>query len=62
MFAFVAKYAQRTSGRAADWTIQNARVVHQALQMEAQEVQRDQSMAAKGTRIMLWAHNGHVAR
>lgn len=65
-----APYAAQTSERDADWAIQNARVVAQCAQMNANEVSRDESMARnvewilehepKGTRIVLWAHNGHV--
>jgi erythromycin esterase-like protein len=59
----------------ADWAIQNVRVVEQCARMRASDrgyVVRDESMAANvdwilahekpGTRIVLWAHNGHVAR
>ena len=52
--------------------MQNARVVYECLQLEAQEVARDQCMARnvrwildhaeKGAKIVLWAHNAHVAR
>jgi erythromycin esterase-like protein len=53
-----------------EWAIQNARVVLQCMQMRANEVSRDQSMADNikwildsnsGAKIVLWAHNGHVA-
>ena len=52
-----------------DWAIQNARVVLQCMQMRANEVTRDASMAANvkwildhspDAKIVLWAHNGHV--
>ena len=52
------------------WVIQNARVVVQAMQMRANEVSRDQSMAENvkwildqnpDAKIVLWAHNGHVS-
>jgi erythromycin esterase-like protein len=52
-----------------DWNIQNARVVLQCMQLQAKEVSRDQSMADNikwildhnpGTKIVVWAHNGHV--
>ena len=61
---------QGASPREAEWAMQNARVVLQFLQMRAKEVTRDQSMAENvqwilasnpGAKIMLWAHNGHVA-
>ncbi len=54
-----------------DWAIQNARVVQQCMLMRSNEVQRDQSMAANiqwiadnnpGSKIVVWAHNGHVGR
>ena len=53
-----------------DWAIQHARIVLQAMQMRAGEVTRDQSMADNvkwildhnpTAKIVLWAHNGHVA-
>lgn len=56
--------------RDIEWAIQNARVVLQCMQMRANEVSRDQSMADNikwildnnpGAKIVLWAHNGHVA-
>lgn len=58
------------AARDLDWVIQNARVVVQCLQMRTNEVSRDQSMADNvkwildhnpGAKIVLWAHNGHVA-
>jgi erythromycin esterase len=67
-----AEYVKRADAQAVEWAIQNARVAHQALQLIANEVPRDESMARnvkwildtapKGTRIVLWAHNGHVNR
>jgi len=56
--------------RDVDWTIQNARVVMQCMQMRAKEVSRDRSMADNikwildnnpGAKMVVWAHNGHVA-
>lgn len=53
-----------------EWAIQNARVVLQCMRMRANEVTRDRSMAenvkwildrSPGAKIVLWAHNGHVA-
>ena len=53
-----------------DWAIQDARIVLQAMQMRANEVPRDRSMAENvkwildhnpKAKIVLWAHNGHVA-
>ena len=57
--------------RDIDWAIQNARVVLQAVQMRLNLVSRDRSMALNvkwildqnpNAKIVLWAHNGHVAR
>ena len=55
-----------------DWATQNARIVQQYAQMVAGEASRDESMARnvkwildnnpKGTRVVLWAHNGHIGR
>lgn len=53
-----------------DWAIQNVRVALQGLQMRARDVSRDRSMAENvkwivdqnpDAKIVLWAHNGHVA-
>jgi len=65
------QYVQKgITARELDWVIQNARVVLQSIQMNANEVQRDASMAAnikwildhnQNAKIVLWAHNGHVA-
>jgi erythromycin esterase-like protein len=63
----------RTAGASEhdiDWAVQNARVVLQAIQLRANQVPRDRSMAENvkwildqnpGAKIVLWAHNGHVA-
>jgi erythromycin esterase-like protein len=66
------EYLKRAEASAVDWAIQNARVVQQTMQMNATQTPRDESMARnvrwilesapKGTRIVLWAHNGHVNR
>ncbi len=57
--------------RDIDWAIQNARVVLQAVQLRLGLVSRDRSMALNvkwildqnpNAKIVLWAHNGHVAR
>jgi erythromycin esterase-like protein len=59
-----------SSTNAGRWAVQNARVVLQALQSRANAVTRDQSMADNikwildenpNAKIVLWAHNGHVA-
>jgi erythromycin esterase-like protein len=57
------------SAKDVDWTIQNARVVSQAMQMRVNQLSRDSSMATNikwiadtnpGAKIVVWAHNGHV--
>ncbi len=62
--------AKGVAARDIEWVIQNARVVLQCMQLRTNEVTRDHSMADNikwildnnpGTRIVLWAHNGHVA-
>jgi erythromycin esterase len=55
-----------------DWAIQNARIVAQYADLQRNPNVRDPDMATNaewilsqappGTRIVLWAHNGHVAR
>jgi len=53
-----------------DWAIQNARIALQCTLMKSGEQTRDQSMAenvkwildhSPGAKMVLWAHNGHVA-
>ena len=66
------RYVKASSARETDWALQNARVVHQCVQMNAEEAQRDPCMARnvqwilehspKDAKIVLWAHNGHVCR
>ena len=60
---------QQAASGDIEWAIQNARVVVQCMQMRAGQVTRDESMAANvkwildrspGSKIVLWAHNGHV--
>ena len=55
---------------AARWATQNARVVLQAMELRIRGASRDQSMAENvkwildqnpNAKIVLWAHNGHVA-
>lgn len=65
-------YVAATSAKETDWAMQNARIVHQKLLMLTNRVSRDESMARnvkwildhapKDTKIVLWAHNGHVQR
>ena len=54
-----------------DWAIQNVRIVLQGVQRRLDQVSRDRSMALNvkwildqnpDEKIVLWAHNGHVAR
>lgn len=61
---------QGVADRDLEWVIQNARVVVQSIQSRTTEISRDQSMADNikwildqnpGAKIVLWAHNGHVA-
>ena len=64
-------YARRgVAARDVEWIVQNARVVLQCMQLRSNEVSRDRSMADNikwildqkpGAKIVLWAHNGHVA-
>lgn len=64
-------YAKKGAApRDIEWVIQNGRVVLQCLQLRANEVPRDRSMADNvkwildnnpGAKIVLWAHNGHVS-
>jgi erythromycin esterase-like protein/beta-lactamase regulating signal transducer with metallopeptidase domain len=66
-----AAYREKGAGaRDIEWAIQNARVVLQCMQMRANEVTRDRSMAdnvkwildqSPKAKIVLWAHNGHVS-
>jgi erythromycin esterase-like protein len=58
------------SSESVDWVIQNARLVLQYAQMQAETQSRDQSMAENlkwiadhchGGKVVVWAHNGHVA-
>src|SRR5207249_3714438 len=54
------------------WAIQNARIVVQAARSIRSSASRDSTMAINvqwiaahqptGTKMVLWAHNGHVAR
>ena len=70
MEAARAAYATRGfSAEEVEWAIQNARVVLQCMQMKANEVTRDASMAqnikwildnSPDAKMVVWAHNGHV--
>jgi len=68
-----AAYLARFDTAQVDWAEQNARIVEQAASSNLPDgASRDSSMAANvgwiaahhpaGTRMVLWAHNGHVAR
>ncbi len=57
---------------AADWALHNADIVSQFYRMSAGQISRDECMALntkwildhapEGTKIVLWAHNGHLHR
>lgn len=58
------------SATETDWAIRNARVVCQVAELRADSTGRDRAMAENiswildqnpGAKIVLWAHNGHVA-
>jgi erythromycin esterase len=63
-------YLQTLSREQVDWALQNARLVVQTAEALAGLVSRDQAMAENvswildqapaGSKIVLWAHNGHV--
>jgi erythromycin esterase len=65
-------YAARgVASQDVEWAIQNARVAMQSMQMQANQVSRDFSMAqnvdwilklSPDAKVVLWAHNGHVER
>jgi erythromycin esterase-like protein len=61
--------ANGATAKDIDWAVQNARVVLQCVEMKAGMVSRDASMAeniqwilrqAPRTKMVVWAHNGHV--
>lgn len=63
--------SKRITDRQIDWIVQNSRIVVQRLQMQSNTVSRDRSMADNvewiadhnpNAKIVLWAHNGHVAK
>ncbi|MCF8356922.1 MAG: erythromycin esterase family protein, partial [Melioribacteraceae bacterium] len=67
------KYNSIASKDSTEWYIQNSRIVVQSLEARMQKHQsRDESMAiniqwiinhmAPNTKIILWAHNGHVSK
>ena len=65
-------YLASHSAEQVDWMIQNARVIVQVVEGIAGITPRDKSMAENvgwildhapaGSKIVLWAHNGHVAK
>ena len=67
------RYLESFDVMTVDWAIQNARIVRQGADMWMEDGRsRDESMADNvdwllahtppGTKIVLWAHNGHVSR
>lgn len=70
MTAQRADYLARFPESEVEWAIQNARIVLQSVESMAGITSRDESMAANvewildnapaGSKIVLWAHNGHV--
>ncbi len=67
------KYNSIISNDSTEWYIQNSRIIVQSLEARMQKQQsRDESMAINiqwiinhmptGTKIILWAHNGHVSK
>lgn len=63
-------YAKTAGAQDIEWAIQNARVVRQCMDLRANDVPRDTSMAenvkwildqSPEAKIVLWAHNGHVS-
>ncbi len=65
-----ARFLEKANAKNVDWVIQNARLVLQYMQLKTGDKSRDQSMAenvkwiadhAPEAKIILWAHNGHVA-
>jgi erythromycin esterase len=65
-------YLANFSVEKVEWMIQNARIVVQVIELIARRAPRDLSMAENvnwildhapaGSKIVLWAHNGHVNR
>ena len=65
-------YLASHSAEQVDWMIQNARIIVQVLELIAGVTPRDKSMADNvgwildhapaGSKAVLWAHNGHVAK
>ena len=67
------KYISIADKDSTDWAIQNARIIVQGIESRMQNHQsRDESMAiniqwildrmAPDTKIVLWAHNGHITK
>lgn len=65
-----AKFLQASNAQDVEWATQNARIVVQYMQSKTHEKTRDESMAenvkwiadqSPGAKLVLWAHNGHVA-
>ena len=72
--SFRSEYASKAQSEKLEWVIQNARIVHQSLVARIfwGQPHRDSSMAEnvrwilehspESAKIILWAHNGHVAK
>jgi erythromycin esterase len=67
------RYEQEAPADTVEWVIHNARIVEQCMRSRANNafIVRDRSMAENvawileqnpGEKIVLWAHNGHIAR
>jgi|GEM_PF-2925299 len=63
-------YLEKIPASDVEWAVQNACIVHQCYQMFSSQVHRNLSMATNikwiidqappKTKVVLWAHNGHV--
>ncbi|MFA7420678.1 MAG: erythromycin esterase family protein [Melioribacteraceae bacterium] len=67
------KYKKSSQSDSTEWILQNAKIVVQSLEARMQnQMSRDESMALnvqwilnnmpKDTKIVLWAHNGHISK
>ena len=61
---------ERAGEKETDWAVQNARLIEQFVEVKAGKKTRDECMAenvewiaahSSGTKLVLWAHNGHIA-
>jgi erythromycin esterase-like protein len=72
MVALRERYQESAETDEVEWAIHNARIVHQCMRSRSETYNvRDEAMAENvawileqnpGAKIVLWAHNGHVAR